>query len=331
MKGPWPHQRAQGIYRSCCRRCVSSQAATKTPGPLDPDNLVSYHWDTVPPTSKQRRYAEQFFLRQRSKILYSSSTFRNVPRGNVKEVTFLGRSNVGKSSLLNKLMGENICHTSRNPGRTRTMNFFAVGGEDEQGNPGRLTVLDMPGYGHKSRAEWGEEIMKYLVGRRQYVVSDKLREKSVLADIDRLARAFVLIDSKHGLKQTDEALLQALRENAISHQIVLSKVDRILFPKNRQPSRQLLERNAAILQERAGSIGSHLDTLDVSGPKALGEILACSTTASLERGKFLGINNLRWSILAATGLHKVRRQARTHETGPLESLAPGTPSEDLRS
>ena len=49
------------------------------------------------------------------------------------------------------------------------MNFFAVGGEDEQGNPGRLTVLDMPGYGHKSRAEWGEEIMKYLVGRKQYV------------------------------------------------------------------------------------------------------------------------------------------------------------------
>lgn len=48
------------------------------------------------------------------------------------------------------------------------MNFFAVGGEDEQGNPGRLTVLDMPGYGHKSRAEWGDEIMKYLIGRKQY-------------------------------------------------------------------------------------------------------------------------------------------------------------------
>lgn len=54
------------------------------------------------------------------------------------------------------------------------MNFFAVGGEDEQGNPGKLTVLDMPGYGHKSRAEWGEEIMKYLAGRKQYVSSQDL-------------------------------------------------------------------------------------------------------------------------------------------------------------
>ncbi|KAL8946055.1 MAG: hypothetical protein Q9183_007961, partial [Haloplaca sp. 2 TL-2023] len=118
------------------------------------------------PTQKQLKQAGHFFSRHAPKLLYSSSTFRNVPRGNVPEVAFLGRSNVGKSSLLNKLMGKEICHTSKNPGRTRTMNFFAVGGEDEQGNPGRIAVLDMPGYGYKSRTEWGEEIMKYLTGRR---------------------------------------------------------------------------------------------------------------------------------------------------------------------
>lgn len=83
------------------------------------------------------------------------------------EVVFLGRSNVGKSSLLNAVMGRNICHTSSKPGRTRTMNFFAVGGPDEAGSPGRIVVLDMPGYGKGSRAEWGPEITKYLVGRKQ--------------------------------------------------------------------------------------------------------------------------------------------------------------------
>lgn len=160
-------QRARASFQS---RSISSHISVNPPEP-DHESLLSFHWDTVPPTPKQRHYAEQFFLRQQPKILYSSSTFRDVHRGNVPEVTFLGRSNVGKSSLLNKLMGKNLCHTSRNPGRTKTMNFFAVGGEDEQGNPGRLTVLDMPGYGHKSRAEWGQEIMKYLVGRKQYVPS----------------------------------------------------------------------------------------------------------------------------------------------------------------
>ncbi|KAI4095934.1 MAG: hypothetical protein LQ344_001315 [Seirophora lacunosa] len=290
---------------------MSSHVSAKVAVSPDPESLLSFHWDTVPPTSKQRRHAEQFFLRQSPKILYSSSTFRDVPRGKVPEVTFLGRSNVGKSSLLNSLMGKNICHTSRNPGRTRTMNFFAVGGEDEEGNPGRLTVLDMPGYGHKSRAEWGEEIMKYLVGRRQ------------------LSRAFVLIDTMHGLKRSDEALLQALRENAVSHQVVLSKADRLLFPNNRKASKLLLERHADVLRQKVGSIGSYLDAMDVHGPKALGEILACSTTASLERGKFLGINNLRWSILAATGLHEVRRQPSA-VASTLESLTPKPAPRDVR-
>lgn len=161
---PAPH----AVHKSCCPRHISSHTPAKVLV-SHYESLLSSHWDTAPPTPAQRRYAEHFFLRQQPKILYSSSTFRNVPRGKVPEVTFLGRSNVGKSSLLNKLMGKNLCHTSKNPGRTKTMNFFAVGGEDEQGNSGRLTVLDMPGYGHKSRAEWGEEIMKYLVGRKQYV------------------------------------------------------------------------------------------------------------------------------------------------------------------
>ena len=99
--------------------------------------------------------------------MFSATNFRTIEILKIPEVAFLGRSNVGKSSLLNALMGKKICHTSSKPGRTRSMNFFAVGGEDGYGNLGRLAVLDMPGYGKGSREEWGREIMKYLLGRKQ--------------------------------------------------------------------------------------------------------------------------------------------------------------------
>ncbi|KAL8703009.1 MAG: hypothetical protein Q9201_003825 [Fulgogasparrea decipioides] len=192
-------------------------------------------------------------------------------------------------------MGKSLCHTSKNPGRTKTMNFFAVGGQDEQGNPGRITVVDMPGYGHKSRAEWGEEIMKYLVGRRQ------------------LVRTFVLIDSMQGLKQSDEALLQSLRENAISHQVILSKVDRILSPKS-QGYIKVPQSYVAVLQSKFESIRNQVDAMDVAGPKAVGEILACSCKTSHKEGKWLGVNNLRWSILAAAGFTEARRRSEMLNT-----------------
>ncbi|KAI4105798.1 MAG: hypothetical protein L6R37_002545 [Teloschistes peruensis] len=187
------------------------------------------------------------------------------------------------------------------------MNFFAVGGEDEQGNPGRLTVLDMPGYGHKSRTEWGQEIMKYLTGRRQ------------------LSRTFVLVDSLHGPKQSDVALIQALQESAISHQVVLSKVDRILFPKGRV-TKEILESNANVLQIQAENIKARLDTMEAVGPKALGEIVACSAISSLGRGRLLGINNLRWAVLKATGLTITRRDpmALDMDNGKREGAEPAT-------
>lgn len=130
----------------------------------------------------------------------------------------------------------------------------------------------------------------------------------------------------HGLKQSDETLLQALRENAISHQVVLSKVDRILFRKG-QKHTKILQRNVTALQNIFESIKTRLDAIDADGPKALGEILACSTMASLDREQWLGVNSLRWSVLAATGFTEVRRRplvsdtdigkARTSEPAPV--------------
>ena len=130
--------------------------------------VLSYYYDTTRPNVTQLRKADSFFRAHPPSILFSAGKFRTVKFTDVPEVAFLGRSNVGKSTLLNALMGQSICHTSRHPGRTKTMNGFAVGGPDGMGHPGRLTVLDMPGYGHGSREEWGPEIVKYLVGRKEY-------------------------------------------------------------------------------------------------------------------------------------------------------------------
>ena len=131
------------------------------------ESELSYHWDTSAPSPAQLSYAEKFFLKGEPTLLFIAAKFRMVSKSTGPEVVFLGRSNVGKSSLLNALMASNLCYTSKKPGRTRTMNAFAVGGEDGRGNQGRLTILDMPGYGKGSHAEWGKEIMDYLCGRKE--------------------------------------------------------------------------------------------------------------------------------------------------------------------
>lgn len=98
--------------------------------------------------------------------LWSASKFRTIPLVSSRpEVAFLGRSNIGKSSLLNAVLGDEVCWTSSKPGRTREMNAFGIGGT--KGGQSKIVLLDMPGYGKASREEWGTEILKYLKGRKQ--------------------------------------------------------------------------------------------------------------------------------------------------------------------
>jgi GTP-binding protein len=121
------------------------------------------------------------------------------------EIAFAGRSNVGKSSLVNALTGRNtLARTSHTPGRTQQLNFFDING--------RLTLVDMPGYGYaaveKAKVEaWTALIHSYLKGRAN------------------LARVFVLIDSRHGLKSIDTDVLDGLDKAAVSYQVVLTKGD----------------------------------------------------------------------------------------------------------
>ncbi|KAJ5814649.1 GTP-binding protein EngB [Penicillium riverlandense] len=245
-----------------------------------------YYWDTLPPQPTQLAFADKVFTPSRhSPIkLWSASKFRTTPLSSLEpEVAFLGRSNVGKSSLLNAIMGQEICWTSSRPGRTREMNAFGIGGT--KGGEHKVVLLDMPGYGKASRSEWGAEIMKYLQGRKQ------------------LRRAFLLIDSEHGIKQTDADILGLFRRYAIPHQIIVSKVDKVLSKKKKLKfgvSTAGIERLQSMLRDLRPVVQPDFSVSE--GPGALGEIITAGAETLTSTGQALGVNAVRWAILSAAGI-----------------------------
>ena len=146
-------------------------------------------------------------------FLKSAPKLEHLPAPDVPEVAFAGRSNVGKSSLLNALTNRNsLARTSNTPGRTQELNFFDVGGSE--GTPLAFRLVDMPGYGFAKAP-------KDMVRQWRFLVNDFLRGRDVLK------RALVLIDSRHGIKDVDRDILEMLDKAAVSYRVVLTKADKV--------------------------------------------------------------------------------------------------------
>ena len=135
------------------------------------------------------------------------ANLEQLPLSNMPEIAFAGRSNVGKSSLINALFGQKkLAKTSNTPGRTQQLNYFNLNDQ--------IHIVDLPGYGfakapEKTVKQWQKVIFKYLQGRIN------------------LKRVFLLVDSRHGIKKVDEEVMELLDKAAVTYQIILTKTDKI--------------------------------------------------------------------------------------------------------
>jgi GTP-binding protein len=194
----------------------------------------------------------------RVEFLKSAPSLKFLPDAEAPEVAFAGRSNVGKSSLLNALTGRKaIARASVTPGRTQELNFFEVG------EPLALRLVDMPGYG------FAKAPLKVVENWRR-LVRDFLRGRVVLK------RVLVLIDARHGIKPVDAEMMTMLDEAAVGYRIVLTKADKI------KPSEldDVLVRTQA---EARKHVAAHPDVLATSAETKLGiEALRAAVLADAE-------------------------------------------------
>ena len=163
--------------------------------------------DTASGLTKREIEAGRLLFARDVTFMLSAVSLDTLPPARLPEICFAGRSNVGKSSLINALTNrKGLARASNTPGRTRELNYFNV---DE-----RLFIVDLPGYGYAKAsktdiARWTKLTRAFLFGRAS------------------LRRVFLLIDSRHGMKETDLELMGMLDETAVTYQIILTKIDKL--------------------------------------------------------------------------------------------------------
>lgn len=193
-------------------------------------------------TSEQINAAELQF-RKPCEFMLGVAKLEQLPDAIYEEVAFAGRSNVGKSSLLNALFNQKkLAKTSSTPGRTQQLNFFNF--------DNKIYLVDLPGYGYAKAPEslvkqWQQTLKTYLRGR------------------PNLRRVFVLIDARHGIKKEDEEIMKMLDETAVSYQIVLTKADKI-------SAAELLKTQEKTLQKTTEHGAAMPDIIITSSEKKIG-------------------------------------------------------------
>ncbi|MGB0672087.1 MAG: ribosome biogenesis GTP-binding protein YihA/YsxC [Rhodospirillales bacterium] len=189
------------------------------------------------------REAGRLLFAAEARFVLGAAKLEQVPPAELPEVCFAGRSNVGKSSLINALTGRKaLARTSNTPGRTQELNFFNLAD--------RLMICDLPGYGFakaplKEVKRWQAVLRGYLRGRAP------------------LRRAFVLVDARHGIKANDEEIMKLLDESAVVYQVILTKADKI----GPQVLARLIETTSEKLAKR---VAAHPDLLVTSSAKGMG-------------------------------------------------------------
>lgn len=149
---------------------------------------------------------DEFFIKNPPVFKIGATKYEDIPENKISELAFIGRSNVGKSSIINAITNSKIAIVSKTPGRTKQLNFFQISND--------ITIVDMPGYGYAKAGRievenWNELIFQYLLKRKN------------------LKRVFLLIDSRHGVKDNDEEMMKILDQSGILYQIILTKIDEI--------------------------------------------------------------------------------------------------------